>query len=120
VETGNYLRLIDAELIASGTSTVSTGLLTGDSLVTVERSTITGTLIGETGYAVYVLGAGAQNVEIIDSVLWGTTNAVYNNSGGYVELNNTMTASGSLYKGPSASYRCRLVHNNLYATVTCP
>jgi len=120
VEAGGGLRLLDAELNANAASTVGTGLATQSSIVTVERTRISGVLYGGSGFAVYVSGTGSDTIAINDSSLWGSSHAVYHNSEGIVELNNTGIASGALYKGPSASYRCRLTYNNLFGTVSCP
>lgn len=119
VEPGTGLRLIDAELFVSAAATVGTGIATQDSEVSVERSTIAGSLAGGSGWAVYVSGGGSFGLNVTDSLLWGSTHAVYNNSSANVNLNNTML-SGALYKGASASYRCRLNYNNTYGTVSCP
>ena len=120
VQSNTGLRLIDADVNANAASTVGTGVAIQNSMVTVERSRVIGSLPGGSGFAVYISGSVSESVEITDSLLYGSSHAVYNNSSTCVYLNNTEVASGALYKGPSASYLCRLTYNNSYGTVSCP
>ncbi len=119
VEANTGLRLLEADVSASAAATVADGIAIATSSVYVERSKVSGSLSGGTGYGIYTSGPTPGSVTVHDSYVVGTTHAVYANGAYGVNLDDTML-SGALYKGASASFRCRQVYSTTYTTLACP